>query len=169
MKRLMHLNRTKALLIGGLAALVVVLLAVVFWPKERKLLASVASVSEQPGPENRQGRFTIKNTGTNALILLAVGVETFRDGTWQIDRHPSPASHVLLPAEQGSLLFGPPPSTNKWRGVLIVVDPQEELAAQTGGLVSLWRSIPSGFSRGFSWVRGTLDYDGEVVTREITP
>ena len=161
-------SKRKKWVIGGLVVVMVLLLAVRLWPMERPTLASLSSVHESVGPENRQGRFSVQNKSTNLIILQQVGVDVFSEGRWTREGTAS-SSHVLLPGQSGALQFNPPSDSRKWRGVLIVIDPQNEMAAQSGGGISLWYSTLAAVARGGTWLRGTMDTDGEVVTREIEP
>ena len=161
-------SRRKKWLTGGLVVVMVLLLAVRLWPMERPTLASLSSVHESVGAENRQGRFSVQNKSTNLIILQQVGVDVFSEGRWTTERTTSPG-HVLLPGQSGALQFNPPSDSRRWRGVLIVFDPQNEMAAQSGGGISLWHSTRTALARGVTWLRGTMDTDGEVVTREIEP
>jgi hypothetical protein len=168
MKRLMHLNRRKALMIGGLCVLAVVVF--VLWPKELGTMSSLPFIRELPGPENRRGRFRISNTGSNQVTIQVIGAEVWSNGVW----NPAPLARLdFQMASPGDIFefdIDPPNGPAKWRGVVLVQQEAHGLTSLILKAKILWQYrnlIP----RGERWIlwKGTISTSQEVVTQEITP
>ncbi len=160
-------KRTKWVIVG-LVVLAACLIAIGVWPRKLPSLASLPNLKEQPGPENRKGRFTISNTGTNTIEFVVMGAEVCSNGVWMPAGIRQQNFRTARPGQTVVVEIEPPWATNKWRGEIAVLEKKQGIGDFTARLKVFWGQIRNGAAVSKAWPKGGKMNDGKsYVTREF--
>lgn len=165
-------SKKKKWLIGGMTIIAGLIVLMIPWPRGPKTLASLPYLDEISGPEKIPGCFTIKNTGTNEIIISLGGVDTWFGGEWNPQRAVSTNANVpmnILPGKTTVLWFDPPSGAARWRGRIYLHQSPERLQYWAARGRFLWNEAMTGFPNRAGWNNGVMFTTPSVVTREIVP